>query len=40
MEPLLMDLDTKVTAVQHSPLHKLCKCQLPDLFIVFDSAVV
>lgn len=28
MELLPMDLDTKVTAVQRSPLHKLCKCQL------------
>ena len=28
MEPSLMDLDTKVTAVQHSLLHRPCKCRL------------
>lgn len=28
MEHSLMDLDTKATAVQHNPLHKLCKCHL------------
>lgn len=26
MELSLMDLDTKATAVQHSPHHRLCKC--------------
>lgn len=33
MEPSLMDLDTKVTAVQHSLLHRPCKCRLQSSLI-------